>query len=441
MAWRGSFHGVDRLNGLRPWGRIPGLPCTTIQRTRFRQTRTAAAIAAVTAIMATPCTTTSPRACHSAAEPRVPPAVAPPRHSGISAGTSARPAPWAVDTTKDPSPQPACPASARTTRGVPPARCTTAATTSRTPASACSSWRSIDRPDTSAAHTMATEARCPTVIGTRDRSAVAGCASGLRMAAGAGCRHLRCRRVAVVVAHPLHLVGHVALVAAPGREVQQVVGAHHHLHAAPVGRVGVEDVARVVLEKGADARRLLDREGAHRVVVVDLAARLHLRRKADVEVVVEVAAVRGQPGKAPAHALAETLDAGQRRARDRHQGDVALRQVRQHAVGVVGHEGATRAALFPVRAEHEVLHQQLASAFKQLGERAPAFQSFEDIVLLDAHPGQRTALARDLVAQLRQFLLARQQRLARGEPLVRGHDGVVHGVRFSGGLHGGSSWM
>ena len=39
---------------------------------------------------------------------------------------------------------------------------------------------------------------------------------------------------------------------------------------------------------------------------------------------------------------------------------------------LVGHERAARAALFPSRAEHEVLHQQLAPAFEQVGERAGA---------------------------------------------------------------------
>src|SRR3989442_14562768 len=36
-----------------------------------------------------------------------------------------------------------------------------------------------------------------------------------------------------------------------------------------------------------------------------------------------------------------------------------------------------------------------------------------------------------------QLLLARQQRLALGDPSVAGHDGVVHGVHFdNGGVHG-----
>jgi hypothetical protein len=70
----------------------------------------------------------------------------------------------------------------------------------------------------------------------------------------------------------------------------------------------------------------------------------------------------------------------------------------------------------------------LAAAFEQLGERSLALGRVEDVVLLDAHPRQRAALVRDLVAQARQFLLARQQLLALDNPFVPGHDGMIHGV-------------
>jgi len=93
--------------------------------------------------------------------------------------------------------------------------------------------------------------------------------------------------------------------------------------------------------------------------------------------------------------------------------------------------------LLPPRGEHEVLHHQLAAAFEQLGQRAPALGPVEDVVLLDAHPRQRAAFAGDLVAQARQLLLARQQRLALGNPSVPGHDGMVRGAHFgNGGVHG-----
>lgn len=89
-----------------------------------------------------------------------------------------------------------------------------------------------------------------------------------------------------------------------------------------------------------------------------------------------------------------------------------MRQVHVHAVGVIGHEGAARAPLFPARSEHELLHQQLAAAVEKFGKRARALGRVEDIVLVDAHPGQRAPLGGEPVAQMRQFLFMHQQRLA-----------------------------
>ena len=114
-----------------------------------------------------------------------------------------------------------------------------------------------------------------------------------------------------------------------------------------------------------------------------------------------------------------------------------MREVHVHAVGVVGHVRAARATLLPSWAEHEVLHQQLAAAFEQLGEGAPPFGCIEDVLLVDALPRQRAALAGDLVAQMRQLPFARQQLLALGNPSVAGHDGMVHGIRVGMGyVHG-----
>ena len=72
-----------------------------------RQTRcTPAAIRPVTASMATACSSTATMACDSASNAMASPADASPTQKGINAGTSARPAPCAVDITKDPSAQP-----------------------------------------------------------------------------------------------------------------------------------------------------------------------------------------------------------------------------------------------------------------------------------------------------------------------------------------------
>ncbi len=52
-----------------------------------------------------------------------------------------------------------------------------------------------------------------------------------------------------------------------GRQVKDHVRANEWLETAPVGRVGVEDVAVGVLVEGAEARRLCAGEHLHGVVV------------------------------------------------------------------------------------------------------------------------------------------------------------------------------
>ena len=98
-----------------------------------------------------------------------------------------------------------------------------------------------------------------------------------------------------------------------------------------------------------------------------------------------------------------------------------MRQVHVHAVAVVSHEGAARATLLPARGEHEVLHQQLAATFEQFGERAPALGRVENVSFLSmrTHGSARRSRAIS-VAQARQLLFVRQQRLALGHPFVPG---------------------
>jgi hypothetical protein len=45
-----------------------------------------------------------------------------------------------------------------------------------------------------------------------------------------------------------------------------------------------------------------------------------------------------------------------------------VRQMHQHAIGMVHHEGATGAAFVPLRAEHEVVDDELAPAVEQVGK-------------------------------------------------------------------------
>jgi hypothetical protein len=97
--------------------------------------------------------------------------------------------------------------------------------------------------------------------------------------------------------------------------------------------------------------------------------------------------VRGQPLELPAHASAKALDLGERRARDSDEGDVAMREVHGHAVGVVGHVRATRAALLRARRKHEVLHHKLVAAVEQIGEQLSAVGPLEGVLFVDLNPG------------------------------------------------------
>src|SRR5260370_309790 len=87
------------------------------------------------------------------------------------------------------------------------------------------------------------------------------------------------------------------------------------------------------------------------------------------------------------------------------------------AVEVVGPERAARAALVPIRAEHEMLDDELATPLEQVAERHFALRRVEDIALLDLLPRQLAALARQLVAPAGEFLLLGEMGLLRLQPL------------------------
>src|SRR5260370_9726004 len=92
---------------------------------------------------------------------------------------------------------------------------------------------------------------------------------------------------------------------------------------------------------------------------------------------------------------------------------------------MVGQEGAARAPLLPARAEHEVVHDQLASAVEELSQRRLARRPLEAIGLVHLHPRQRAARGAQLVAQPRELLFLREMRLARLPPFLSRHDRVT----------------
>src|SRR5262249_32174342 len=101
----------------------------------------------------------------------------------------------------------------------------------------------IDRAQATVAAALA--ANRTATVSARPRSRV-----GTRLSAPAPARSVR---IAIVMAHPGLRELERILVAAPGREVEDVVGGVQEVDAAGVGRVRVEDVAPRVLVEGADA--------------------------------------------------------------------------------------------------------------------------------------------------------------------------------------------
>src|SRR5581483_9352996 len=122
-----------------------------------------------------------------------------------------------------------------------------------------------------------------------------------------------------------------------------------------------------------------------------------------VEVVVEVASVRGVPRESPAHPLPERLDLADRRPGHRRERGVAGVQMGQvtDAVGLVG---ADRAALVPGRVEHEVLHDELSPAWDE-GCPVCSYQadSIGDLSHLHARNTTFAAVSRAPISKIEPF--------------------------------------
>src|SRR6266704_5136567 len=107
----------------------------------------------------------------------------------------------------------------------------------------------------------------------------------------------------------------------------------------------------------------------------------------------------------PAHPLLERFDLRQRRPRNGHQPHVSRRKMHNTAVNMIRNERATRAAFHPRWTQHEVIHNQLASASEKIGQRFLALLSIKHVGLLHLLPRQLAALPAQLVTQPRELLL------------------------------------
>ena len=130
--------------------------------------------------------------------------------------------------------------------------------------------------------------------------------------------------------------------------------------------------------------------------------------------------------------VAELLDLLDRRLRNRDEADVAVSEVHNDAVVMVGDERARLAALRPRRIEHEVVDDELAVRSEKIGERLLAGRRVESVFLVDLHPRQLTDFLRDRVLLACEFLLFVEQREAFLEPCFARDD-----TMFVGGCAGG----
>jgi hypothetical protein len=137
------------------------------------------------------------------------------------------------------------------------------------------------------------------------------------------------------------------------------------------------------------------------------------------EVEVEVATVRGDPGKGPAHPLPRCLDLRDRRPRNRGEGEVRLLEMLPRRIDVVGDEGAAGADVGRVRRQHEVVDRKLTAAAEEIAERHLALRSLEGVGLLDPYPGHLAALGAQRVEPVGHVALAGEKRLPRLEPFRR----------------------
>src|SRR5262245_15721799 len=201
------------------------------------------------------------------------------------------------------------------------------------------------------------------------------------------------------MANPGHRPRQSVLVAALGREIEEMIGADQDVETATIGGIGVKDFAHGALVEHAGARPLLAREALDELVVVkDLAAGLLLCGERDLIVGIEIAAERRHPFEVPAHATLESFNLGQRRPRHDDKRYVALRQLNDRTVEKLGEKRTVLTAGFATRTQHGVIDDQLAFAAEQIGERLFAGWGIEDVVLVYFLPRQFAAFAGGRVA-------------------------------------------
>src|SRR6266496_4989459 len=160
------------------------------------------------------------------------------------------------------------------------------------------------------------------------------------------------------------------LIAPLRHHVENPVNPEELLAAATESRIGVEDLAGLVLKEDAIAREIFQFCCPFRcfLVIVESATGSNLlAREGDVEVVVKIRVVGRDPGEFPPHTLAHNLDLLDGRARDCGVSNIVVLKMDKNAFDVIHFEGTTDALLGLSGPHHEVLDKKLAPALEKIG--------------------------------------------------------------------------
>src|SRR5581483_8342620 len=136
-----------------------------------------------------------------------------------------------------------------------------------------------------------------------------------------------------------------------------------------------------------------------------------------MEVVVEIAAIRGEPRDSPIHPGLEWLNLRQCRTGDEDQRGIARMEMGQMA-DIVDQERAERTALFPARIKHKMVDNQLAAPIEEVKQTRLAVRPLEEIQLVDLDHGQPATFGTEPVSRARGCLFLDEQGRSRGKPLV-----------------------
>ena len=216
-----------------------------------------------------------------------------------------------------------------------------------------------------------------------------------------------------------------ALVAALGHNIQVVIVDVEEFVAAYVAGIGVENAAALIPVEDAmpfPIRRpgILDCEIEESLACFDF-----FGREGRLEVKIEIGFSRGHPLETPAHAFLVGGELLVRGARYRNHVDVAMLQVNVDAIEAVGAQGAMGATRLVVRAEHEMVDDELAAPLEEIGKRLIAVGTLEHVILCNFHPGKAAALFVQLILHLGKLLFLREEFLTRLDPLFRADDRMI----------------